>query len=230
MSAPASPRSARIVCLEGPSAVGKTTLAAALAREGGAAVVPEPDAGAAPPVAASAGWFVDLHAAQWRHARALAADAPLVVLDGDPFKGLWYNWVYAADGWPGVDVVAPLYRAHVQRGTLAFPDLYVALSATRAQLRARRAADPTRARRSFERHLRLAEPLDRYFAALADAAPARVLRLDGGEQGPLAGAVLAAVAALPRVPPDSVALLDRISAWVRSHSPAGGSEGAPPST
>jgi hypothetical protein len=105
-----------ILCVEGASAAGKTTLADALAREAGATNVPELDATGAPPVAESAAWYVERHVEQWQRARAAAAVAPLVVLDGDPFKGLWYNWVFGDAGWPGVDVVAPLYQRHVARG------------------------------------------------------------------------------------------------------------------
>src|SRR5215208_5483655 len=162
-----------LVCLEGPSAVGKTTLAGAVARECGAAVVPELDASGAPPVGRSAAWFVERHAAQWRLARELAAAAPFAVLDGDPFKGLWYNWVYAGEGWEGVETVAPLYRAQVEAGALAFPDLYVVLTAPEEELRRRRAGDASRTRRNFEKHLRLVGPLLRYFGALREAAPAR---------------------------------------------------------
>ena len=209
-----------IVCLEGPSAVGKTTLLAALARERGAATVPELDAGAPPPVGSSAEWFAERSAERWRRAVDLASDAPFVVLDGDPLKGLWYNRVFADEGWEGVDVVAPLYRARIGAGTLAFPDLYVVLGATGAQLRARRAADPTRARRSFEKHLRLVEPLRRYFGALREADPPRVLFLDTSDRAPLAGAILAALRDLPSSPPDSLRLLDHIAAWLRAHPDA----------
>lgn len=174
-----------MLCLEGPSAVGKTSLAAALAREAGAAVVPELDAAEAPPVPASAVWFADRHAEQWQRVLARAATAPLVVLDGDPLKGLWYNWVYAAEGWPGEDVVAPLSRARIAAGVLGAPDLYVVLGATEAQLRERRASDPTRTRRNFEAHLRLVEPQRRYFSALAAADPDRVLWLDTGDRARL---------------------------------------------
>lgn len=54
MSATASGGAPRVLCLKGLSAVGKTTLAAALARECGAAVVPELDASGAPAVGRSA--------------------------------------------------------------------------------------------------------------------------------------------------------------------------------
>lgn len=111
MAPPGAPR-ARIVCLEGPSAVGKTTLAAALA--------------------------------QWHQATMLARTAPLVVLDGDPFKGLWYSWIYPDPSGPGVEALFALHRTAVERGALAFPDMYVLLVASETQLRARRAADSGR--------------------------------------------------------------------------------------
>ena len=219
---------APIVCVEGPSAVGKTTLAAALAREAGACVVPELDAAGAPPAARSAAWFVAREAARWRRAVAHAAAAPLVVVDGDPFKGLWYNWVFAADGWPGVDALAPLYRAHVARGALAFPDLYVVLRAGEAALRARRAGDPTRTRRSFETNLRLVAPQRRYFTALRALAPARVALLDTDDAAALPAAVRAAVAALPAGAPDASRLLARMAAWVRAHDADDADHDAPP--
>lgn len=210
-----------VVCAEGPSAVGKTTLVTALARAAGAAAVPELDARGAPSVAeapaASAAWFVEAHAASWRRARALAADAPFAVLDGDPFKGLWYGPTFPDAGWPGLDVVGPLHEAAIASGALAFPDLYVALDATEARLRARRAGDATRTRRGFEEHLRLVDPLRRWFAALAVVAPGRVLRVDTTDRDPdaLVDVVLARVASLPPDPPDAPQLLARMLTWAR---------------
>jgi thymidylate kinase len=120
-----------------------------------------------------------------------------------------------------VEVVAPLYRAHVAAGTLAFPDLYVLLGACEPELRARRAADlPARARRNFETHLRLVAPQRRWFAALQAASPGRVLMLDtSGRRDALVADVLAAVAALPRDVhdvPDALPLFDRMAAWAAS--------------
>ena len=219
MTTPPPDASPLVVCIEGPSAVGKSTLAAALARECEAAVVPELDASGAPPVGRSAAWFVEHHAEQWRLARELATRAPFAVLDGDPFKGLWYNRVYASEGWEGVEAVAPLYRAQVGRGALAFPDLYVALTAADEELRRRRAADATRSRRNFEKHLRLVVPLRRYFGELRKTAPGCVTLIETGTQDGLVNKVLEAIRGLPPGTPDSLRLLDHMAGWLRSHPP-----------
>jgi len=210
-----------VVCLEGPSAVGKTTLLDALARECGAMAVPELSAGPPPPPGASAAWFVERHAELSRRARDAAAGAPFAVLDGDPFKGFWYGWIYADEGWEDADALAALHRRAIEAGALAFPDLYVVLTATGAQLRERRASDATRGRRSFEKHLRMLGPQRAYFAALREAAPSRVAILDTGDRSSLVPRVLEAIRHLPPAPPDSLALLDHVTGWLRAHPNAG---------
>jgi hypothetical protein len=210
----------RVVCLEGPSAVGKTTLAAALAHALDVPVVPEL-AGGPPPddPAVRATWFLARHVALWQEARAAALHAPFAVLDGDPFKGLWYDWAVGGAGWAGLDVVGPLHRAAVASGALAFPSLYVLLQAPEATLRARRAADATRTRRHFETNLRLVAPQRGYFDALAAAAPGRVVVLDVAADGPPVDAVRDAVRRLPPGAVDAAALLEHALAWVGTRAP-----------
>jgi hypothetical protein len=184
-------------------------------------VVPELDASAAPPPGRAAAWFVERHAGRWRLARKLADGASFAVLDGDPFKGLWYNWVYAGEGWEGVQTVARLYRAQVEAGSLAFPDLYVALTAGEDELRRRRVADASRSRRNFEKHLLMVEPLRRYYRALREADPARVIILETSRREVLAGRVVEALERVPPGPPDSLRLLSHAAEWLRSHSSSG---------
>jgi hypothetical protein len=227
MLSPNSPR-ARIVCLEGPSAAGKTSLATVLAREVGAAVVPELEAAGAPPPAEAAAWFLARHAAQWRQAQALATTTvPLVVLDGDPFKGLWYNWVYPPAGGPKLEALVALHRTAVARGALAFPDLYVILLATDAQLRARRAADAERTRRNFETHLALIAPQRRYFAALQVCDPPRVRFAETDDRAVLSAVVCDALAGLPPGAPDTPAILAQVARYLITHAPSGARVDAP---
>lgn len=158
-------------------------------------------------------------AGQWRLARGLAAGAPFAVLDGDPFKGLWYNWIYSGEGWEGVETVAPLYRAQVETCALAFPDLYVALTAPEEELRRRRDGDASRSRRNFEKHLGVAGPLLNYFYELRDAAPGRVAIVETSARENLVGWVTGALELLSPDPPDSLRLLDHMADWLRSHTP-----------
>ena len=141
------------------------------------------------------------------------------MLDGDPLKGLWYDWIFADREWPGLDVLAPLHREAVARGDLAFPSLYVLLQAPESVLRERRAGDATRTRRHFEQHLRLVAPQRRYFEALAAAAPGRVLVVEAGAQEPPASAVIEALRALPPDAPDPAPLLERMLAWIAAQGP-----------
>ncbi len=79
-----------IVVVEGPSAAGKTTWAAA---KGGASLVSEPARTVEPPgePAAVAKFWTDRHAERWSQALARERQTGLAVLDTDPLK-LHYSW------------------------------------------------------------------------------------------------------------------------------------------
>jgi hypothetical protein len=157
-----------IVCFEGPSAVGKTTLATALAEHAAAYVVPEVNLLYQRPADASPTWYLERQLDRWTQAYTQRAVTSLVILDGDPFQPFWYNWVYHFAGGSSLDTLVAFYRPHLCAGTLGFPDRYVLLTADELTLRQRKAADTYRQRRNFERHLHLIKPQQRYFAALGD--------------------------------------------------------------
>lgn len=203
----------RIICIEGPSAAGKTSLAARLASEAGALTIEEV-AGQPPDGDEPERWFVARHVEQWQRAVALAGSAEVVVLDGDPFKTLWYNWVFASD--PGAAIVraGKLYDAEVAQDRIRIPDLYILLRVTEAQLRERRAGDLTRSRRNFEKHLALVEPQRRYFAELSRVSPGRVLALDTVDRESLVHRALTALDRLPVASSDAGRLLNDMTIWL----------------
>lgn len=207
-----------IVCFEGPSAVGKTTVAAALAAEG-AHVVPEVNVLFERPADEAPGWYFERQVDRWALAVEAARGHPLVVLDGDPFQPLWYNWAYGFAGWQGLDFMEAFYRPRLVRGELGFPDLYVVFGADERVLRERRDSDPARRRRGFETHLRFIEPQRRYFRAMRELSPDRVRFLEARD---VAASARAMAAAAREAPPgeEAVELFDRMVGWLREHPAA----------
>ncbi len=210
-----APPAAPVVCLEGPSAVGKTTTAAALAAACGAHVVAEANVLYARPEREPPTWYLDRQADRWALARDAAQSHPLVVLDGDPFQPLWYNWAYGFAGMQGLDALDAFYRPRLVRGDLGVPDLYVVLGALPDTLRQRRADDPARRRGGFERHLRFVEPQRRYFSEMQRVAPDRVLFLDAHDVQATVRAVAVRRAHREASPVD---LFDHLVGWLAENA------------
>ena len=205
-----------ILCFEGPSAVGKTTAAAALAAREGAYVVPEVNLLFERPADEPPEWYFERQAERWVRASEAVPDHPLVILDGDPFQPLWYNWAYDFVGWQGLDFMEAFYRPRLVRGEIGFPDRYILFDAGEMALRERKESDRTRQRRGFEAHLRFIEPQRRYFEAMQRFSPGRVQFLE-------ARAVEESVRLIPAemqdavAKPDPVELFDCLIGWLRQH-------------
>lgn len=164
-----------ILCLEGPSAVGKTATAQALKANHAAVVVPEVNQLFHRPQAESADWYLERQVDRWLMAVEQSQSHHLTILDGDPFQPLWYNWAYDFVGWQALDALEQFYRSRIQANVLSFPDLYILFSTSETELRSRKTNDATRQRRGFEKHLQMIKPQQRYFQAMQSFSPNHVL-------------------------------------------------------
>lgn len=207
-----------IICLEGPSAVGKTTISQELASQG-AYVVPEVNALFTRPKEDTPTWYVERQVERWQIARQESHRHPLVVLDGDPFQPLWYNWAYRFVGWQDLDALEGFYRPYLVRRELNFPDRYFLLKASIENLRLRKAGDLTRQRRRFETHLQFIAPQRRYFLTMQSLAPERVTVLDAQSVADSVHRIktMAVNLSAEKRPVD---IFDMLVQWLRTHSAA----------
>lgn len=210
-----------IVCFEGPSAVGKTTMAQHLARTLGAMVIPEVNMRFSRPANPTPTWYFERQVDRWQHALTSVPATDLVILDGDPFQPFWYNWAYRYVGWEPLDTLVAFYEPHIRMGTISFPDRYFLFTASERALRERRATDTTRQRRGFEHHLGFIQPQQTYFAALQTWQPEHVTMMASTDGEATLGRL---TAALQHVPPPlthttAIRLFHRLIGWLRTHEP-----------
>jgi hypothetical protein len=156
-----------LIVVEGPSAVGKTTLlelvpADRVIGEEALLVPPGTDSLGSLPYAveSSVRRWERLLEAEARHGRAYA--------DSDPLK-LYYDFARTAVGEldRGVyDAGWRLMARAMDERRISFADRVVFIYASRGTLAKRRAADATRRRGKFALHVRLAPAIEAYYAAL----------------------------------------------------------------
>lgn len=207
-----------IICFEGASAVGKTTTSIALRKQHGARPVPEVNQLFSRPENEPVEWYFERQVERWQSARRHASSGALVVLDGDPFQPLWYNWAYDFAGRQKLDFMERFYRSAMRDDLLDFPRRYFIFGTSETELRKRRAGDTARRRRHFETHLRMIAPMRRYFEAMQLFSPGRVLFLEAETIASnvefIAGN--SSDSSLSK-PPDSEFLLDKMISWLREN-------------
>jgi nicotinamide riboside kinase len=159
-----------IICLEGPSAVGKTTTARLLASQYGAAHIPEVHFLFQRPADAKPIWYLERQAERYQIALERSHHNALVIVDGDPFQAAWYNRIYPEANGSYAEVV-DFYRTRLEQNTLALPDKYVFFTTTADELWKRKLNDPDRRRGNFEKHLALVDFLEQYSVQLEKIAP-----------------------------------------------------------
>lgn len=157
-----------IICLEGASAVGKTTVSKLLEKEFGYVRIAEVNELFERSRNESNTWYFERQVDRWKLARKISIKGGVAVLDGDPFQPVWYNWIFANDGLQPLSEVFDFYQCKVQSGDIEFPNKYILLKTSYSELNARKLADTTRTRRHFDKHIKLIEPQFDYFKAMCD--------------------------------------------------------------
>jgi deoxyadenosine/deoxycytidine kinase len=152
-----------IICFEGASAAGKSTLSDYLREKCGAFVVREVNFLFERTAAEPRFWYFEKQTERWQMALEAAKNHSLVILDGDAFQPLWYNWAYDYDFGESFREINRFYRNALAAGKINFPDKYFILTVNTGALRNRKAGDSSRTRKNFERHLRFIEPQKAYF-------------------------------------------------------------------
>ena len=206
-----------IICFEGASAVGKTTTSSECAKILGAYVIPEVNQLFGRSADEPVEWYFERQIERWQMALDQSKNHRLVVLDGDPFQPLWYNWAYDFVGWQNLDFMERFYRPAIEAHLIAFPPLYFIFRASEAELRKRRASDATRRRRAFETHLKMIAPMRRYFEAMRQFSPSRVLFLDAETIESNIDFVRQNVSDLQPMQNESEFLLNKMIRWLRDN-------------
>lgn len=134
-----------IICIEGPPAVGKTTVSLELADTYGCYVVP--DALPSPLIANKTGsiaewrgWY-DQQIHRWQLALKKSAEHAIVVLDGDIFQPLITCGLFHL---PYFEQVSLMFQQALMKEEISFPDRYYYLYAGERTLRKRATMDTSK--------------------------------------------------------------------------------------
>lgn len=210
-----------IVCLEGASGVGKSTVAARLGDLTGAAVVPEVNLLFERKADEPRFWYFERQAKRWRMAAGNAEKVGQIsVLDGDPFQPLWYNWAYRYDFGEPAGEIHCFYARMLVEGKIGFPDRYFILSVSEEELRCRRERDETRTRKNFEQHLRFIGPQRAYFEFLSSLRSGWVEFVENGSVEATARKIDESIGTGPHRRQDPNELFESITNWLSRHDAA----------
>ncbi|WP_042148023.1 AAA family ATPase [Paucisalibacillus sp. EB02] len=161
-----------IICLEGASAVGKTTTAKELSKISNTYIVPEVNLLFERPKDETKTWYLERQLDRWQIARDKQSEYDIVILDGDLFQPLSYNWSFDFKIFnQSLDFIYEFYRKEISKGRIKFPDKYFYLYTSHHKLIYRKENDKTRKRGNFEKHLEIIEPHKRYYEALNQIKP-----------------------------------------------------------
>ncbi|MBO1581680.1 chloramphenicol acetyltransferase [Bacillus sp. XF8] len=156
-----------IICLEGPSAVGKTTTCQQLEKEYDAYIIPEVNLLFERPKNEHKTWYLERQVERWHIAVQQSKNYEFVVLDGDVFQPLSYNWCFHFEVFDqSLPFLEEFYKNSIRKREIGFPDQYFYLYTSECELRKRKGFDYTRKRRNFEKHIHITKPHKKYYQHL----------------------------------------------------------------
>lgn len=156
-----------IICLEGASAVGKTTTSKEIERKANACMIPEVNFLFDRPKKESNTWYLECQIERWQMAQEKLKTYQTVILDGDVFQPLSYNWCFDFQIFnQSLDLIAEFYQKEIQAGRIGFPDKYFYLHTNKTNLKYRKENDQKRERNNFYYHLDIIKAHQRYYETL----------------------------------------------------------------
>ncbi len=161
-----------LICLEGASAVGKTTTCREIEKSYNAYIIPEVNLLFERPKTESKTWYMERQVERWVIAQEKLKTYDVVVLDGDIFQPLCYNWCFDFKIFnQSIEFITEYYRNELLQRRIGFPDKYFYLYTDQENLRQRKENDVSRKRGNFNSHMSIVEPHQRYYISLNDLLP-----------------------------------------------------------
>ncbi|WP_088078536.1 AAA family ATPase [Bacillus mycoides] len=156
-----------IIAFEGASAVGKSTTCRELEKNYGAFIIPEVNFLFERPKKAHRTWYFEKQVERWNIAVQKSQQYELVILDGDIYQPLSYNWCFHFDIFnQPLSLIENFYKEKLIDREIGFPDQYFYLYTGDEELRKRKESDQTKKRRNFEKHLHISKAFQRYYENL----------------------------------------------------------------
>ncbi|MFB5249335.1 chloramphenicol acetyltransferase [Bacillus mycoides] len=160
-----------IIAFEGASAVGKSTTCRELERNYGAFIIPEVNFLFERPRNEHKTWYFEKQVERWNMAVQKSHQHEIVILDGDIYQPLSYNWCFHFDIFnQPLSLIENFYKEKLINREIGFPDQYFYLYTGDEELRKRKESDQTKKRRNFEKHLHISKAFQRYYENLNNVA------------------------------------------------------------
>ncbi len=167
-----------IICFEGPSAVGKTSMCQLLQED--FQIVAEVNELFEKEEGVGKFWYFERQIDRYALCKNSKVNS---ILDGDVFQPLWYNWIYGgASGLQSFEETKHFYSKAIREGRIRFPDLYVIFQSNLEVLRKRKEGDRTRKRRNFEKHLNMISLQQKYFSFLKTHTEIEIVYIENQNQ------------------------------------------------